>query len=155
MQDVISITLSARKTPGTARLATVTKTAEFMRVILGDEQTQVSAGEGYYCQSCYTQPKYDYHWPRARKCGALSGWFCAANGCAYDQKRMAGLITFCDKNDPNNSFVLNTRMPSGTPMFTVTACGKPVSFCILFSCGKSHDSNYLCVRPQIGHPTIF
>ena len=35
MQDVVSITLSARKAFGRARLATVTKSAEFMRVIFG------------------------------------------------------------------------------------------------------------------------
>ena len=29
-------------------------------------------------------------------------------------KRMAGLVTFTDKTDPNSSFVLNTKMPTGT-----------------------------------------
>jgi hypothetical protein len=45
---------------------------------------------------------------------ALSGWFCGAKGCPYDAKRMPGLITFADKTDPTNAFVMNTRMPKGT-----------------------------------------
>ena len=48
------------------------------------------------------------------KCGSLSGWFCANKGCPYDTARMAGLLTFADKNDPAGSFVMNTRMPDGT-----------------------------------------
>ena len=71
------------------------------------------AGGGYYCQTCWSQPKYDFQWTVARKCGQLSGWFCAANGCPYDKKRMAGLITFNDKTNPKGSFVMNARMPSG------------------------------------------
>ena len=81
---------------------------------VGDEGAEVCAGGGYYCQTCWSQPKYDFQWTVARKCGQLSGWFCAANGCPYDKKRMAGLITFKDKTNPTGSFVMNTRMPSGT-----------------------------------------
>jgi hypothetical protein len=89
LQDVISITVSARKALGKARLATATKGTEFMRVIVGNEGSQIAAGGGYYCQTCWTQPKYDYHWTLARKYGnKLSGWFCGANGCPYDSKRM-------------------------------------------------------------------
>jgi hypothetical protein len=114
LQDVISITLSARRALGEARLATATEAAEFMRFIFGDDNTEVAAGGVYYCQECWTQPKYDLHWTKARCCGALSGWFCGAFGDAYDSKRMAGLITFADKTDPDSSFVLNTRMPTGS-----------------------------------------
>ena len=54
LEDVVSITLSARRALGEARLATATKSAEFMRVIFGNETTQVAAGGGYYCQTCWT-----------------------------------------------------------------------------------------------------
>jgi hypothetical protein len=115
LQDVVAITLSARQALGEARLATVTKSAEFMRVIFGGDDTEVAAGGGYYCQTCWTQPKLDLHWTLAKNCGAsLSGWFCGARGCPYDAKRMASLITFADKTDPEASFVMNTRMPTGT-----------------------------------------
>jgi hypothetical protein len=115
LEDVISITLSARKALGEARLTTATKATEFMRVIFGSEETEVAAGGGYYCQDCWTQPKLDLHWTLAKCCGnSSSGWFCGARGCPYDAKRMAGLITFADKTDKNNSFVMNTRMPMGT-----------------------------------------
>ena len=77
LQDVIDLTNSARKALGKARLTTLTKGAEFMRVIFGDGHTEVAAGGGYYCQACLTQPKYDYHWTKAIGCAALSGWFCA------------------------------------------------------------------------------
>ena len=103
---------AARKAFGMARLATATKSTEFMRVIFGDEQSDIAAGGGYYCQECGTQPKLDYHWTAGTKCGALSGWFCG-QGCAYETKRMAGILTFADKNDPGGSFVMNTRMPDG------------------------------------------
>ena len=81
--DVVQLTLSARKALGEARLATVTKCTEFMRMIFGDDSTEVAAGGGYYCQECMTQPKYDYHWWKAKKCGSLSGWFCAKCGHSY------------------------------------------------------------------------
>ena len=68
VQDVMSIILSARKALGKARLATATKAAEFMRVIVGDEKTKVAEGGGYYCQDCFTQPVYDYHWTKAERC---------------------------------------------------------------------------------------
>jgi hypothetical protein len=114
LEDVISITLSARKALGEARLTTATKATEFMRVIIGSDASVIAAGGGYYCQNCWTQPKFDFHWTLAAKCGnSLSGWFCGAHGCPYDAKRMAGLITFADKADPKNSFVMNTRMPTG------------------------------------------
>jgi hypothetical protein len=50
LEDVIAITLSARRALGEARLATATKVAEFMRVIFGSDDTEVAAGGGYYCQ---------------------------------------------------------------------------------------------------------
>ena len=65
LQDVISITVSAREALGKARLTTATKATEFMRVIVGNEGSLISAGGGYYCQTCWTQPKYDYHWTKA------------------------------------------------------------------------------------------
>ena len=48
--DVSSINLSAPKALGEARLATATESTEFMRVVFGDEITQVAAGGGFYCQ---------------------------------------------------------------------------------------------------------
>ena len=84
-----------------------------MRVIFGDDHTEVAAGGGYYCQACWAQPKYDYHWTKAQGCEALSGWFCANCGQAYDIQRMVGLIAFVDKLDPAASAVMNTRMPTG------------------------------------------
>ena len=114
LRDVVNLTLSARKALGAARLATVTKSAEFIRVIFGNESTLVAAGGGYYCQKCMIQPKYDYHWTKAKGVGKLSGWFCGAQGCPYDTSRMAGLITFTDKTNPEKSFVMNTRMAKGT-----------------------------------------
>ena len=114
LQNVVDLTMSARKAFGHARLTTATKSTEFMRVILGTDDTEVAAGGGFYCQECVTQPKNDYHWTVGRKCGSLSGWFCANQGCPYDTKRMAGLITFADKKDPAGSFVMNTRMPQGS-----------------------------------------
>ena len=106
--------MSARRAFGKARLTTATKSTDFMRVILGHDDSQVAVGGGFYCQECVTQPRNDYHWTVASKCGSLSGWFCANKGCPYDTKRMAGLITFADKEDPANSFVMNTRMPQGS-----------------------------------------
>ena len=103
---------AARKAFGKARLATATKNTEFMRVIFGDDESDIAAGGGYYCQECGAQPKLDYHWTVGTKCGALSGWFCG-HGCAYETKLMAGILTFADKNDPGGSFVMNTRMPDG------------------------------------------
>jgi hypothetical protein len=114
LEDVVRLSRAARQALGKARLATVTKSAEFMRVIFGDETTEVAAGGGYYCQTCGTQPKYDYQWTKAKCCGRLSGWFCAYCGHAYDLSRMSGLITFAVKSDPNASFVINTKMPGGT-----------------------------------------
>jgi hypothetical protein len=67
LQDVISITVSAREALGKARLTTATKATEFMRVIVGSERSVIAAGGGYYCQTCWTQPKYDYHWTKAKK----------------------------------------------------------------------------------------
>ena len=113
LQDVIDVTNSARRALGKVRFITMTKGAEFMRVIFGDDHTEVAAGGGYYCQACLTQRKYDYHWTKAIGCAALSGWFCANCGEAYDTARMAGLLTFVDKSNPDGSFVLNTRMPTG------------------------------------------
>ena len=46
MDNVIKLTMSARKAFGKARLATATKAADFMRVICGDESTRVAAGGG-------------------------------------------------------------------------------------------------------------
>ena len=114
LQEAVDLTNSARKALGKARLTTLTNGAEFMRVILGDDHTEVAAGGGYYCPACFTQPKFDYHWTKAIGCAALSGWFCASCGETYDTERMAGLITFVDKSNPDGSFVLNTRMPSGS-----------------------------------------
>ena len=114
LKDVVNLTFAARKAFGEARLATATKAAEFMRVIFGSETTEVAAGGGYYCQKCMIQPKYDYHWTKAKGVGKLSGWFCGAQGCPYDTSRMAGLITFTDKTNPEKSFVMNTRMAKGT-----------------------------------------
>ena len=85
-----------------------------MRVILGNDDSQVAVGGGYYCQTCGAQPKLDYHWTVGSKCGSLRGWFCANEGCPYDTTRMAGLITFADKKDPAGSFAMNTRMPQGS-----------------------------------------
>ena len=39
--------------------------------------------------------------------------FLKKEGHPYDKSRMTGLLTYQDKTDPENSFVLNTRMPSG------------------------------------------
>ena len=69
LQDVVNLTCAARKAFGEARLATATKAAEFMRVIFGSETTEVAAGGGYYCQKCMIQPKYDYHWTKAKGVG--------------------------------------------------------------------------------------
>ena len=101
LQDVVSLTQKARTALGKGRFTTITKCAEFMRVILGDDHTQIAAGGGYYCQVCLMQPKYDYHWFKAQGCGQLSGWLCASCGEVYDMKRMAGLITFVDKSNPD------------------------------------------------------
>lgn len=106
--------MSARKAFGKARLTTATKCTDFMRVILGHENSQVAVGGGFYCQDCFTQPRNEYRWTVASKCGSLSGWFCSNKGCPYDTKRMAGLVTFADKEDAAKSFVMNTRMPQGT-----------------------------------------
>ena len=76
LRDVLWVRLVLLQSP---------KAAEFVRVIFADETTEVAAGGGYYCQTCWTQPKYDFHWTKARKCGSLSGWFCAAKGHAYDK----------------------------------------------------------------------
>ena len=46
MKDIVNITLSALKALGEARLATATKATEFMRVIFGDESTEVALGGG-------------------------------------------------------------------------------------------------------------
>jgi hypothetical protein len=113
LQDVVDMTLSARKAFGQARLATATKRIEFVRDILGNDDSQIAAGGGYYCQLCGTQPNHDNHWTVGKRCGSLSGLFCANKGCPYDTTRMAGLITFADKKDPAGSFVMNTRMPLG------------------------------------------
>ena len=112
LQDVVSMVQAARQAFGQARLTTATQSTEFMRVIFGDDESQIAAGGGYYCQECVTQPRLDYHWTVGEKCGCLSGWFCG-QGCAYDTGRMAGLLTFADKNGPEGSFVMNTRMPIG------------------------------------------
>ena len=114
MQNVVALTMAARKAFGRERLTTATKSCEFLRVIFGSDQTEVAAGGGYYCQTCGTQPKYDFQWTVATGCGALSGWFCPKEGCPYDTQRMAGLITFEDKKDASSSFVMNTRMAEGS-----------------------------------------
>ena len=106
--------MAALKAWGKAKLATVTKACDFVRMVVGNEDSEVAVGGGYYCQDCYTQPKNDFNWTVGKKCGVLSGWFCPHKGCPYDKKRMAGLVTFADKKQPENSFVMNTRMPHGT-----------------------------------------
>lgn len=111
--DVLRMVGMARKAIGKARLDTVSKSYELLRIISGDDASAVAIGGGYYCQECKTQPKNDFHWTKVRNCGNLSGWFCANKGCAYDHKRRAGLSTFVDKKDPAASFVLNTKMPTG------------------------------------------
>ena len=103
---------ACKKAFGSARLATATKTTQFLRVIFGDDKSDIAAGGGYYCQECGTQPKLDFHWTLGTKCGALSGWFCP-QGCAYATQRMAGVLTFASKDDPSGSFVMNSRMPDG------------------------------------------
>ena len=87
LTDVVTLTLSARKALGEARLTTLTKSTEFMRMIFGDETTQVAAGGGYYCQDCFTQPKYDFHWSKAINCGKLGGWFCGAHGPFFKKNK--------------------------------------------------------------------
>jgi hypothetical protein len=67
LHDVLSITLSARKALGKARLNSATRATEFMRVIVGSETSQIAAGGGYYCQTCWCQPKYGYFWTKANK----------------------------------------------------------------------------------------
>ena len=114
LQNVVNLTMAARKAWGRAKLATVTKACGFVRMVVGNEDSEVAVGGGYYCQDCYTQPKNDFNWTVGKKCGVLSGWFCAHKGCPYDKKRMAGLVTFADKKQPQKSFVMNTRMPHGT-----------------------------------------
>lgn len=114
LQHVVDLTMAARKAWGKAKLTTVTKATDFMRVIVGNEDSEVTVGGGFYCQTCFTQPRNDFNWTVGKKCGVLSGWFCAHKGCPYDTKRMAGLVTFADKQEPEKSFVMNTRMPQGT-----------------------------------------
>jgi hypothetical protein len=46
LQDVLSVTLSARKALGKARLNSATRATEFMRVIVGSETSQIAAGGG-------------------------------------------------------------------------------------------------------------
>ena len=70
MQEVVDLTNAAHNALRKARLATLTKGGEFMRVIIGDDHTEVAAGGGYYCQACFTQPKFDYHWTEAIGCGS-------------------------------------------------------------------------------------
>ena len=82
----------------------MTKGAEIMRILFVDDQAEVAAGVGYYCQTCSTQPKYDYQWTKAQ--GQLFGANC---GEAYDVSRMARLFTFVDKSNPDGSFVMNTK----------------------------------------------
>ena len=49
LQDVVDLTMSARKAFGKGRLTTATKSTEFMRVILGNDDSQVAVGGEYYC----------------------------------------------------------------------------------------------------------
>ena len=86
----------------------MTKGAEIMRVLFGEDQTEEAASVGYYCQACLTQPKYECHWTKAQ--GQL---FCANCGEAYDVSRMARLFTLVDKSNPDGSFVMNTKMLTG------------------------------------------
>ena len=73
LQNVVDLTMAARKAWGKARLATVTKATDFLRMVVGNEDSEVAVGGGYYCQDCYTQPKNDFNWTVGKKCGVLSG----------------------------------------------------------------------------------
>ena len=108
-QDVVSMTLAARRAYGASRLLAAGKACEFIRMVTGGDETEICIAGGYYCQDCETQPVHDFKWWLCEN----GGWFCAANGCAYDKGRMAGLISFVDKKDKEESFVVKTRMPSG------------------------------------------
>ena len=138
MHDVVALIQSARRAFGKARLTTATKSTEFMRTICGDDDSEIAAGGGYYCQACGTQPKLDYHWTVGLRCGSLSGWFCANEGCPYDTERMAGLITFADKNDAAGSFVMNTRMPGGS-LANMLAAMKLVNLIRIGECALTRE----------------
>ena len=62
LQDVVSMTLAARKAYGASRMLVATKACEFLRMIVGGDNSEICLGGGYYCQACETQPKFDYHW---------------------------------------------------------------------------------------------
>ena len=113
LQDVVSMTLAARKAYGASTMLVATKACEFIRMVTGGDDTEICIAGGYYCQDCETQPVHDFKWWSCENTGELDGMFCAANGCAYDKGRMAGLIAFADKQNPEKSFVVKTRMPSG------------------------------------------
>ena len=113
LQDALSMTLAARRAYGASRLLVAGKACEFIRMVTGGDETEICIAGGYYCQDCQTQPVHDFKWWLCENTGELGGWFCAANGCAYDKGRMAGLISFVDKKDKEQSFVVKTRMPSG------------------------------------------
>ena len=113
MEDVVNMSQKVKEAIGAKRLQTAAQVAEFLRVIVGSDVSRVSAGGGYYCQTCWSQPKYDTHWTVSTGHGKLSGWWCAMEGCAYCTQRMAGLITWAEKDDPSASFVMNTRMAQG------------------------------------------
>ena len=112
--DVVAIVRSAQKAWGEARLTTATSAGEFLRMMVGDERTKIRAGGGYFCEKCMKQTRYDFHWTKATGTGSLSDWFCGPCGAPYDKTRMAGVLTFADVKEPDNSFVVRTRMPSGT-----------------------------------------
>ena len=113
LTDVVNMTQKVKQAIGTKRLQTAAQVAEFLRVIVGSDVSRVAAGGGYYCQTCWTQPKHDMHWTVSTGHGKLSGWWCGPKGHAYCKRRMAGVITFTDKEEPSESFVLNTKMAEG------------------------------------------
>ena len=145
LQDVVSMTLAARKAYGASRMLVATKACEFIRMVTGDDDTEICVAGGYYCQDCETQPVHDFKWWLCENTGKLGGWFCATNGCAYDKGRMAGLIAFADKQNPEKSFVVKTRMPSGKTANLLYAM-KLVNMMRLgefpFSEGEIHDRRH-------------
>ena len=113
LKNVMGMIMAARIAYGASRLLVATKACEFIRMVTGGDETEICIAGGYYCQDCQTQPVHDFKWWLCENTGELGGWFCAANGCAYDKGCMAGLMSFVDKKDKEKSFVVKTRMPSG------------------------------------------
>ena len=80
LTDVVNMTLMVKKVIGKKRLQTAARVAEFLRVIVGSDVSRVAAGGGYYCQTCWTQPKHDMRWTVSTGHGKLSGWWCGYEG---------------------------------------------------------------------------